>query len=160
MVYLQRMLKSLQEFFTTVFSPELDQHRAAIDLKLAAAVLMVEVGLADSTIDKEERRVMERTLQESFKLPPGESAAIIRLAEQEADHAVSLHEFTSLLNKSLGTKEKSSIIEILWAVAYADNLLDKYEEYYIRKIADLLYVSHRDYIRAKHLAAEKSDPRA
>ena len=153
------MLKSFKEFFTPVFSPKQDQHRV-IDLKLAAAVLMVEVGMADSTIAKEERRVMERTLQVSFKLSPQEANEIVCLAEQEVDHAVSLHEFTSLLNKSLGKKEKNSILEILWAVAFADNLLDKYEEYYIRKIADLLYVSHRDYIRAKHLAAVNPDPQA
>jgi len=37
----------------------------------------------------------------------------------------------------------------LWAVAYADDELDRYEEYYMRKIADLLHVSHSDYIKTK-----------
>jgi uncharacterized tellurite resistance protein B-like protein len=38
---------------------------------------------------------------------------------------------------------------MLWSVAYADDKLDRYEEYYVRKIADLLYISHSDYIKAK-----------
>ena len=46
------------------------------------------------------------------------------------------------------------IIEYLWRVAYADAYIHKYEEYYIRKIADLLHVSHSDYIKTK-LKAEK-----
>lgn len=149
------MLKSLKELFTVRCEPEQGQRKIA-DLRLAAAVLMVEVGLADSAIDGAERVVMEHTLRESFKLSPEEAGAIIRLAEQEADHAVSLQEFTSLLNKSLNTGEKRQLVEILWRVAFADKVVDKYEEYNIRKIADLLYVTHRDYIRAKHLASEKT----
>lgn len=150
------MLKSLKELFTARCEPEQGQRKVA-DLRLAAAVLMVEVGIADSAIGGAERMVMEHTLRESFKLSPEEAGAIIHLAEQEADHAVSLHEFTSLLNKSLDAAEKRQLVEILWRVAFADKLVDKYEEYYIRKIADLLYVTHRDYIRAKHLAADKSE---
>lgn len=149
------MLKSLKEFFTGRFEPEQGRRKVA-DLRLAAAVLMVEVGLADSAIDGGERMVMEHTLRDSFKLSPEEAGDIIRLAEQEADHAVSLQEFTSLLNKSLNAVEKRQLVEILWRVAFADRVVDKYEEYHIRKIADLLYVTHRDYIRAKHTAADKT----
>ena len=42
------------------------------------------------------------------------------------------------------------MIENLWAVAYADNHLDPYEELMVRKISDLIYVSHSDFINAKH----------
>ena len=38
---------------------------------------------------------------------------------------------------------------MLWRVTCADGRVDKHEEYLVRKIADLLYVSHRDYIRMK-----------
>jgi uncharacterized tellurite resistance protein B-like protein len=37
----------------------------------------------------------------------------------------------------------------MWRVAFADRRLDKYEEAQIRKIADLLYVPHKDFIRTK-----------
>ncbi|TAJ91431.1 MAG: TerB family tellurite resistance protein [Gammaproteobacteria bacterium] len=150
------MLKSLKELFIARIEPAPGRHKVA-DLRLAAAVLMVEVGLADSAIGGAERIVMEHTLKEAFKLSPEEAGAIIRLAEQEADHAVSLQEFTRLLNQSLDTGEKRRLVEILWRVAFADQVVDKYEEYHIRKIADLLYVTHRDYIRAKHKAAERTE---
>jgi uncharacterized tellurite resistance protein B-like protein len=51
--------------------------------------------------------------------------------------------------------EKNNIIENLWRVAYADSYIDKYEEYYIRKIADLLHISHSNYIKAKLEAAKQ-----
>ncbi len=43
---------------------------------------------------------------------------------------------------------------MLLLAAVADAVVDKYEEYYIRKIADLLYIAHSDYIQSKLKAAE------
>ncbi|MDD9894524.1 MAG: TerB family tellurite resistance protein, partial [Gammaproteobacteria bacterium] len=37
----------------------------------------------------------------------------------------------------------------MWRVAFSDERLDKYEEHLIRKIADLIYVSHSDFIKSK-----------
>jgi uncharacterized tellurite resistance protein B-like protein len=77
----------------------------------------------------------------------------LSLAEEEVDHVVSLHDFTRSINDSLSREDRVKIVELLWRVAFADAVLDKYEEYFIRKIADLLYVSHKDYIQSKHRAA-------
>ena len=70
------------------------------------------------------------------------------------DHAISLHEFSETINNQLSSTDKVNIIENLGRVAYADAYIHKHEEYYIRKIADLLHVSHADYIKTK-LKAEK-----
>jgi len=40
-------------------------------------------------------------------------------------------------------------IELLWRVAIADGTIDMYEDQLVRKLADLLYVSHADFILAK-----------
>jgi uncharacterized tellurite resistance protein B-like protein len=37
----------------------------------------------------------------------------------------------------------------MWEVAYADGRVDRYEDHMIRKVADLLYLSHNDFIRMK-----------
>jgi uncharacterized tellurite resistance protein B-like protein len=42
-------------------------------------------------------------------------------------------------------------MEGCWHVALSDAVLDKYEEYSIRKIADWLYVSHSEFIRSKEI---------
>ena len=46
-------------------------------------------------------------------------------------------------------KKKNRLLQALWQVANADNKIDKYEEYYIRKIKDLLYMSDQEFIQAK-----------
>ena len=40
-------------------------------------------------------------------------------------------------------------MEYLWAVAFADENADKHEEYLVRKIANLIGVSHKEFIEAK-----------
>ena len=47
-------------------------------------------------------------------------------------------------------EEKKDLIKSLWDVAFADGRIDKYEDYTIRKIADLIYVRHEDFMKAKH----------
>ena len=145
------MLNSLKDFFKqNLFdNNESPYNGPSRSVELAAAVLMVEISLADSNLDEEERLLITMTLQDEFRLTSEEALEIFSLAEKESDRAVSLHEFTRLINDSMSAEDKIRILEILWKVAFADSVLDKYEEYYVRKIADLLYISHKDYIRAK-----------
>ena len=46
-------------------------------------------------------------------------------------------------------EEKVGLIENMWRIAFSDEQLDKYEEHLIRKISDLIYVSHSDFIKTK-----------
>ena len=150
------MLKSLIEFFESSTGEPSGQTGAAVDnrVELAAAVLMIEISLADSSIDDHELAVIKQALVDRFNIAVAQVDELIDLARREVDHAVSLHDFTRMLNDNLDASEKIQVIELLWQVAFADAVLDKYEEYYIRKIADLLYISHKDYIRTKHRVAD------
>lgn len=149
------MINNIKNYFQTLLNDDAkdgSSHNNTIEL--AAAVLMIEISLADDHIDDEERNVIKNVLSEHFKLSKEKIIELISLAEREVNHAVSLYEFTRLLNDTLSMSDKINIIESLWRVAYADSVLDKYEEYYIRKIADLLYISHSDYIQMKLKAAD------
>ncbi len=148
------MLSTLKEFFEShVVSTTNDDDTPEKTIEFAAAVLMFEISRADSTIDPEERLVIDAALVNHFHLSQMEAEELLALAEREVDDSVSLYEFTRSINDKLSNKDRVKIVELLWQVAFADAVLDKYEEYFIRKIADLLYVSHKDYIRAKHRAS-------
>jgi len=134
---------------------ETDPEKRSTEITIATAALMIEIGLADSHIQKEERQTIEQAIQHTFDLDEEDALQLISIAENEVDNAVSLYEFTRLLNEQLSREERIRIVEMLWRVAFVDSVIDKYEEYYIRKIADLLYVSHRDYIKAKHRVSEQ-----
>jgi len=71
----------------------------------------------------------------------------------ETEHAISLHDVVRAVNDAYLPEDKSDLIRMLWEVAYADGELDKYEEHTIRKLADWLYVPHREFIRMKHEAS-------
>ena len=120
-----------------------------LELGLATATLLMEVARADSRISEEERQTVGRLIERHFSLPPASTREIMASAEHESRYATSLYPFTRLINRTCSPEEKVQIIGMLWQVTCADGHVDKYEEYLVRKIADLLYVPHRDYIRMK-----------
>ncbi len=148
------MLKNIKNYFESLLQNKEGNSSQKHTVELASAALMIEISLADEHIQDEERHVINKLLSDNFNLAQTEVNELIELAEEEVDHAVSLYGFTRLLNDSLSIPDKINIIENLWHVAYADSVIDKYEEYYIRKVADLLYISHSDYIKSKLKAAK------
>jgi uncharacterized tellurite resistance protein B-like protein len=119
------------------------------DLPLATAALLVEMSRADHDAAEEERALILQSVQGHFGLPVEEAEQLLQDAEREADAAVSLHDYTRLLNEALEPAQKSRLLTLLWQVAQADGRVDKYEEYLVRKVADLLYVPHGEFIRTK-----------
>jgi len=145
------MIAAIKRFFDqqlTASGQESETSRVC-RLQLASAALMIELLKTDQHIDDRETAMLSGILQKTFALDPGDLTEIITLAEEEARQAVSLYEFTSLVNEFYQYEEKVQLIENLWRLALADDHLDKYEEQMIRKTADLIYVSHSDFIRTK-----------
>lgn len=130
--------------------PEPDEHA----LPRAAAVLLLELALADAGIDASERYVIERALVERFELDEVEVHALIEDAELLQRDTHSLHEFTHQLRTQLAPEARSELIEWLWKVGFADGRLDRHEEHLVRRLADLMGVPHREFIRRKHRAIE------
>jgi uncharacterized tellurite resistance protein B-like protein len=135
-----------------------DPTQAEHAYQLATATLLVEMTRADFEIRAEEQTAVEDAIRRAFRLSAAETAELVERANAEADHATSLHEFTRLINEHFSPEQKFHVIELLWRVAYADGKIDRYEEHLVRKIAELVYVPHREFIRAKLRARESSDP--
>ena len=149
------MIKSLKAYLDNFLQESSEDNISPQNkIELATAVLMIEISLADEKTGDEEYKIIKKILLEQFHSDKIKINELIRLAKDEVDHAISLHEFAETINKQLSAIDKVNIIKNLWRVAYADAYVHKYEEYYIRKIADLLHVSHADYIKTK-LEAEK-----
>jgi len=123
-------------------------------IKHATAVLLVEIARADHDLHEAEIAEMREQLAQSFELGEQEAAALLGRARAAAEEAVSLHEFTRILHAEMSYAEKESVVEMLWRIALADRSLDKYEDYMIAKIADLLYVARGDVLRLKQRVIE------
>lgn len=149
------MIRTLKEFFERRIQPSSPSLAASERaLQLATAALLFEVSRADHTVTDDERKAISDAVRRTFGLPDDDTAELLRLAEQEAAAAVSAYQFTSLIDKQFQPERKVRIVELLWQVAFADADKDRHEEHLIRRIADLLHVSHKDFIAAK-LAAQR-----
>lgn len=149
------MLTKLQQFFQQYLVDNENQAEALEHrLQLATAALMVEILYADEKVTAEEDKRLRSLLKKRFVLHRNEIEALIELAHTEKHQATDYYAFTSLLNTHYTQQQKARLIEDLWHLAYADNELDRFEEHLIRRLADLLHVPHRDFIRGK-LQAQK-----
>ena len=148
------MLKAIKQFFEQNISPDVqvdNDHR----LKLATAALLIEMMKQDGETKEEEIEALNNALQNKFELSEKETHELIELASEEARQAVDFYQFTSLIHEHFPPEKKIKIVEYLWMIAYADNHIDAHEEHMIRRISELLYISHRDFIKAKHKILEK-----
>lgn len=122
--------------------------------ELAAAALMFEVIWADHDIGEKEIDIMRHHLGQVFGTDSHRVDELVSASRILHEESVGLQPFTRCLNEILEQETKYEVVLCLWKIAFADNHLDSLEEHMIRKIADLLYVSHRDFIRAKLVARE------
>ncbi len=154
------MLRTLNELFRTLLEPPTADHRPDEHvLQLATAVLLVEMMRIDSDAAPTERHAVLAALREKFELAEDELARLFELAETESREASDFYRFTSRLNKGYGAEQKVRIVEYLWQVALADGHLSHHENHLMRKLVDLLHVSHADNIAAKQRAREKAAPK-
>ena len=129
-------------------SPDNTDHKK----HMAAAALFIEVLKSDYEHRDEEWAAVETALHELFDLSGDEIAQITNLAEEEVHNATSLQGFTRCVNEQYSSEEKVKIVEMLWRIALADGVIDKHENHIMRKIGALLYIPHKDYVRAKQQA--------
>ncbi len=118
--------------------------------QLALAALLVEMARADFDESHDEHAEIRRLLARHFQLTDAEAAGLLERAGRAMDEAVCLFDFTRALHDSLDYEQKLAVVQLLWQVALADEALDKYEEYLMRKVGDLLYVSPSDVIRIRN----------
>ena len=146
------MLSAIVRFFENNLTPNAphEHHDTGHKVRLAVAALLVEVAEADYKRSPQEREVLLNSVHDHFDIEQEEANALIELAEREHAESTDYFQFTNLINKHYQPSQKIKIVEELWRVAYADRELNKYEQHVIRRLADLIHVSHKDFIAAKH----------
>jgi uncharacterized tellurite resistance protein B-like protein len=145
---LKDILLGSQAYAESAESPEERQ-------QLALAALLVEMARADFDESADEHHEIKRLLAGHFELSDAEAADLLKKAAGAMDEAVCLFDFTRALHDSLDYEQKLAVVTLLWQVALSDERLDKYEEYLMRKVGDLLYVSPSDIIRIRNQLREE-----
>lgn len=146
------MLNKLSVFLSAIIPTTSSENRPEHTLQLATAVLLIEVMKSDADSTGHEQSTILKILKERFYLSDEEVAQLSELGHQTAMAANDFHQFTSLINRELELSEKVRIIEYMWQAAYADSQISAHENHLMRKIAELLYIPHGDYVAAKMCA--------
>jgi uncharacterized tellurite resistance protein B-like protein len=151
------MLTALRNFFDQHIAPQPEETEATAQRRaqLAAAVLLVEVARSDHNFSDAERQTVLASVERKFGLSKAESQELLALAEAESREAHDIFQFTSKIDKSFSPEQKVRFLEELWRAAYADSVLHEYEEHLIRRVADMLHLSHSQFIGAKLRVLER-----
>jgi len=150
------MISKIKQFFDShlAIKHETSQKDKDHALQLASAALLIEMTRVDNEIKEVELQTVTNAIKKTFQLSAEETTELLALAEQEAQDSTCYYAFTSLINKEFSQQEKIKLVEKMWLVAFADNELEKHEEHLVRKISELLYVSHKDFMSAKNRAQQ------
>ena len=150
------MLTKIVEFFNTQIKPESsdDVVDKSSQISLATCALLLEMAHADSEFGEDEKKLILTTLKSRFNLNSSDAESLVELANLERKESLDLWQFTNLINQNFTREEKLNVLEVLWAVIYADGKVDMHEEYLMRKLSFLLNMDHSDMIDAKIRARE------
>ena len=151
------MLRKLKAFLS-----ELEQSGSlgVQKLQVAAAALLIELSKADCKRDPREQSAIVAAINRYYQIETSTVDELLAEAESASAKSTSLYEFTHVINSHCNEMEKFQLVRELWRVAIADGTIDKYEDTLIRKVADLIYLPHSQYIRAKLEALGKLNPEA
>ena len=139
------MLKS----FLKLFEESQGEGKRKYTVELATAALFSEIVTADDKVTQSEREEYHRQLQRHVNLEDEAMALLLEEGRVTSDNAVDLVQFTQVLNEQCDAEEKRDVVRSLWAIAFADESLAPLEESTIRRVADLLYVPHSQFIKTK-----------
>lgn len=141
------MLSKIRAFFET-------QTDVPVELTVdeAAAVLLIEVMMADLDADDRERDCVTKILVQRTGEPLAEVERSIDAAFSRQQDTHDLFQFTRVINDQWDEDQRYGLLIDLWRVAFSDGVLDKYEDHRIRRVAELLHLHHSHFIRAKAAA--------
>ncbi|MEC8080857.1 MAG: TerB family tellurite resistance protein [Pseudomonadota bacterium] len=143
------MINALKKLFSST-----DTVADPISYQKAVAALLLEVVIADDEIHPSE----EQSAKEAIKSVSDLGEDIDRLFDDVKNtihDANDAYQFTKVINEQASLEQKFELLKCLWRVAYADGNLDAHEDHRIRKISELLFMQHSEFIQAKLAVLEE-----
>jgi uncharacterized tellurite resistance protein B-like protein len=113
------------------------------DTRVAIGALLLEMCRADFEVRAEEMRALIGSIQSSFGLSAADTDTLLAQSEAEADVAVSLRLYTSVINDRLDSAQKRRVLAQLWAIALADGDIHQQEELLLVRVGELFKIPER-----------------
>ena len=132
-----------------IFKKESQEKETISDVNLAAAIILIEVSYSDFEIKDVEIEKIIKFFEKDLNLSKEKSIWLNNEAQKLHADTNCLRKYVKLINENYNKEKKMRLINIAWKIAKADDEVDKYEEHRIRKISELLYLNHADFIKEK-----------
>lgn len=118
-------------------------------LRLATAAILLDIAYADGAFTPAEDGDMVGFLKGAFALADDEAHELIAAAGEIRAHTIDHFALTNYIRKHSALPERVDIVRTMWRMVYSDGRLTDYENYLVRKLADLLGLEHHVMIGAK-----------
>ena len=144
------MIKRIKDLLSNFSNQEeVIEDEKISSLDKACSALLIEVAYADKVFDESEINSLKQSLKETYNIDEEIINELISDAKKTVDESTSLYEYTRVVNDEFDYSDKLELLSRIWKLAFADGNLDKYEDHLIRKISDLIHISHSDFIKIK-----------
>ena len=118
-------------------------------LRLATAAVLLETAYADGEFTPAEDGDVVGYLQRAFSLAPDEARELVGQANEIRSNTIDHFALTNYIRKNSSLADRIDIVKTMWRMVYGDGKLTDYENYLVRKLADLLGLEHHVMIDAK-----------
>jgi uncharacterized tellurite resistance protein B-like protein len=148
------MLQPLKKLIAEVTDGDSHPDRfAEDDYRLAAAALLVHTANIDGNFAERERARLRGIIQQNFKLDDAATDELIAEAIEAERRSIVFYQFTSKLNRTLDEKGRARMVEMMWQIVFADEVVTEFEDNLIWRAADLLGVSREERIALRERVA-------
>ncbi|HVT43789.1 MAG TPA: TerB family tellurite resistance protein [Thermoanaerobaculia bacterium] len=138
----------LQSAFATP-SQEDQQEKRDEAIRTATAAVLLDIAYADDSISTTEEQHLLEFLGRSFGLTEEHARDLLETADELRSGTIDHWNLTNVIRKNTTLDERIEIVKAMWRIVYSDGHLHQYENYIVRKLADLLGLEHHVMIDAK-----------
>lgn len=134
---------------------QVEKIKNSFDIELTASILAYEIARSDGDISESELSLLYDEIKKISAKVGKKEEEILEIIEEYSKNSVSFYEFINDINKDYTKKNKLSLIQFLYDVAYADKVLEVSEERLIRRIADLIMIKDIEVLKIKDISKNK-----
>lgn len=124
-------------------------------IRLATAAVLLEIAHADGEFTPAEDGDLAGYLHHAFDLSEDEARDLISAADELRTRTIDHFALTNFIRQNSTLTERINIVKTMWRMVYSDGKLTEYENYLVRKLADLLGLEHHVMIAAKVAVLEE-----
>ena len=127
------------KMFKEIFSKKKVLEKTNTHEQDMALRLMFEIAISDGSLDKKELELIKKRANKILPIEVKVSSVIKKIID-ETESSTSIYPTVKKINEKYSVNEKENLLELLWEVVAADELVSPYEEGLYFKIAELIKI--------------------